>query len=488
MPSSDGTLNVFVSYSRRDRVICERLMTHLIPLNRKKTVNTWVDTQIQPGTAWQEELEAALGLADVAILLISPDFQASPFIQEQEVPALLAAAEVRGCAIIPLIVEPTFWKDGVISRYQAANDKALSLLSPPRRNKVLADFVEKIATLRSVPAARTKSSTPRAVNYEDGERSVPPPAVLEAGGPTGETANPGAGSVYRRSIHRIMADYLKPRGIALSSLMPQYPSLDFSIRDLQKLCAEGNRNWRLDAMIKVLDEARRAAYDEKYGQRKPTLFDDERWTDDIQLWVREVKFILAKMLHIEEEDYPDLRVINVGIGSGKEGRGLYDRFGSGEGQFIGVDISAEALAQAKQEFPRMMKVECSAEALGLGSDCADLYLSFRTFQSTFFDVTRAVYQALHVLDYRGSFLVSIPNKYVQVELDGKVTLRSGLLPAGSEPLDPDTPYPLDPHLPWMHVEKVRRALTVAGFEDIGVYTGMYEIYVYARRSDPSRLD
>src|SRR5713101_5676457 len=97
---------VFVSYSHADSEHLLRLKVHLRPYERKSLIDLWSDTSIRAGQQWKKEVEAALGRAAVAILLVSADFLASDFVAENELPPLLEAAKKDGVKILPVILKP----------------------------------------------------------------------------------------------------------------------------------------------------------------------------------------------------------------------------------------------------------------------------------------------------------------------------------------------------------------------------------------------
>lgn len=138
---------VFISYSRRDSRWLEMVKTHLKPFERTGRIKRWDDTEIKSGQLWKTEIEKAIGSAQVVVLLVSPEFLASDFIANSELPLLLVAAETEGATILSVIIKPcTYAHAENISKYQSINapDKPLAKMSSARRDEVLSKLTERI--------------------------------------------------------------------------------------------------------------------------------------------------------------------------------------------------------------------------------------------------------------------------------------------------------------------------------------------------------
>ena len=90
MPESTDP-SFFVSYSHHDADWRAALFDRCIATTSGDCL-VWSDAQLRAGDAWCPQIEAQLAACSVAVLLVSPNFLASSFIAERELPLILARA------------------------------------------------------------------------------------------------------------------------------------------------------------------------------------------------------------------------------------------------------------------------------------------------------------------------------------------------------------------------------------------------------------
>jgi hypothetical protein len=106
----DGVVDGFVSYAHDDLLACGRLLTQLKPVERKYGLSLWHDKRLKAGHHWSNEIEDAIGRADVFILLVSPEFVGSDYIFGTELPAI--KRRLRACKgkAISVVVRDCDWE------------------------------------------------------------------------------------------------------------------------------------------------------------------------------------------------------------------------------------------------------------------------------------------------------------------------------------------------------------------------------------------
>lgn len=139
---------IFISYAHADNDFHDRLMMHLKVL--KKYVGgfeEWSDQKIHAGAHWKQEIAKALDEANIAILLVSTDFLASDFIQNNELPPILKKAEKENTTILCLLVKPSMFIDSSeLAEFQAVNnpERTLEDMDEPERERTYLKLMEEI--------------------------------------------------------------------------------------------------------------------------------------------------------------------------------------------------------------------------------------------------------------------------------------------------------------------------------------------------------
>ena len=113
------SVSVFFSYSHKDEGLRNDLDVHLAPLRRGKLISSWHDRKIAVGTAWDAEISAQMQAADIIVLLLSPDFLASDYCNDTEIPAALARHASGDAIVIPVVLRPFNWFGSPVAHLQS---------------------------------------------------------------------------------------------------------------------------------------------------------------------------------------------------------------------------------------------------------------------------------------------------------------------------------------------------------------------------------
>jgi hypothetical protein len=135
-------LDVFISYSHKDKGLRDELATHLSNLRRQGVISDWYDGDIAPGLEWKAQILAQLNKAKVILLLISADFMASDFCYSIEMQQAIARHQANQARVIPVILRPTDWEGAPFSRLKALPTDGKAVTDWPSHDNAFADVIK----------------------------------------------------------------------------------------------------------------------------------------------------------------------------------------------------------------------------------------------------------------------------------------------------------------------------------------------------------
>ncbi|MBA2880900.1 SAM-dependent methyltransferase [Desulfosalsimonas propionicica] len=268
-----------------------------------------------------------------------------------------------------------------------------------------------------------------------------------------------------QSISDIVKNEARKNGINIDGI---HIGDRLTISDLERICTKTYYpNQPSNGTCTLLENARGMAFTKKYAEPK----EDEKLVNISQIKLEGLKqweayfWDLLKDLGINDLSHID--ILNVGIGNGYADYELFKNVP----RFKAVDISPEALNYAANKLSNMQYYVCSAENLfQVPNGSIDLYLSFRTFQSTLFDRRAAVHEAYRVLRKGGIAIISVPVLYLKK--NGEVL--QGLIPPGS--YEPNLDYAT------AIADRIKDYMDIMNFKEVDIDSrSPFEIYICGKR-------
>jgi hypothetical protein len=113
----------------------EKFSAKLKVIQQIGRLEIWSDQRIESGQNWQEEIDAAVGRARVALLLASADFFASEFIQNQELPKILRRHQGEGLFLYWVPIRHAAYPKSLLANIQAASDPTRPLRDLPEADQ-----------------------------------------------------------------------------------------------------------------------------------------------------------------------------------------------------------------------------------------------------------------------------------------------------------------------------------------------------------------
>jgi len=138
--TSNSKAYIFTSYAHEDEELKNEMDKYLKVLKRSGKIDTWNDRALIPGQEWDKNIMAELNKANIILLLISVDFNASDFIWEKELTEAMKRHEAGTAYVVPIILRNCKWTSMPYAKLQAL----------PRNAKPISEYADKDAAFTEV--------------------------------------------------------------------------------------------------------------------------------------------------------------------------------------------------------------------------------------------------------------------------------------------------------------------------------------------------
>jgi hypothetical protein len=159
---------LFFSYCHADEALRDRLEVHLALMKNQGLIETWHDRAITAGSNVDAAIDENLESADVILLLVSADFNASRYCFSIEMKRALERHAEGSARVIPVILEPCDWHSAPFGKLLAVPKDGKAVTTWANQAEAWSDVtcqirkaVEELApTAPTAAAANSPSSEP----------------------------------------------------------------------------------------------------------------------------------------------------------------------------------------------------------------------------------------------------------------------------------------------------------------------------------------
>jgi len=144
---SSSAVEIFFSYSHKDKELRDELAKHLSNLKRKGVIAEWYDRQIPPGKEWEEQINDHINTAQIILLLVSSDFIASDYCWKKEVQRAMQRYDAGEAVVIPIILRPVDWEGTPFHRLQGLPQNVKPVTLWQNQDEAFLDITQGIKTV-----------------------------------------------------------------------------------------------------------------------------------------------------------------------------------------------------------------------------------------------------------------------------------------------------------------------------------------------------
>jgi internalin A len=102
----DNPLPLFICYAHANERIVKQLIPSLKVLARRGYIAPWRDTDLVAGEDWDETIKERLSEAQIILFMVSREFLASDYINQQERPIAMKLMQEGKAVVVPVILSP----------------------------------------------------------------------------------------------------------------------------------------------------------------------------------------------------------------------------------------------------------------------------------------------------------------------------------------------------------------------------------------------
>jgi hypothetical protein len=140
-------IKIFSSYAHEDEDMRIEMDKYLKVLKRSGKIDTWNDRALLAGQEWDNKIMTELKEADIVLLLISVDFNASDFIWEKELAEAMRRHEAGEAYVVPIILRNCQWRSMPYSKLQALPKNARPVSSYHSKDDAYTEIAKNIELL-----------------------------------------------------------------------------------------------------------------------------------------------------------------------------------------------------------------------------------------------------------------------------------------------------------------------------------------------------
>ena len=156
---AEGSLagvRIFISYAHEDEALKKELDKCMKVLKRSSKIQVWNDRELIAGQEWDAAIMAELAAADVILLLVSVDFNASDFIWDKELASAMQRHEAGSARVVPIILRRCQWSSMPYAKLQALPRNGAPVMDYDNRDDAFTEVAVELEKLVDQLLARTR--------------------------------------------------------------------------------------------------------------------------------------------------------------------------------------------------------------------------------------------------------------------------------------------------------------------------------------------